>query len=171
MKAITGRAGSSSEEHSSPHAPGPAEIGKLRSEPVTQEIELPPRPADRSQPCVLVVSSQLSYASAVCELLRVDGRRVDPAGTGLEALRLLAMIDPDIVLCDLEMRGIPSSYGVARAVRSHPGLEHVRLIGLTARDPAACQEQAMRAGFDDVVRKTGDIAPIEAVIARHWSRT
>jgi hypothetical protein len=67
----------------------------------------------------------------------------------------------------MELRGIPSAYAIARTIRSDPGFKHVHLVGLTGHELGASEEYAVRAGFDEIVQKSGDIGPIEEVIRRH----
>jgi CheY-like chemotaxis protein len=152
-------------------APGSASSRESRPRPVTREVT---REIDVSgtslpqegQPCLLIIASYSPYADALWELLRVGERQVEMAADGLQGLRLADLIRPDILLCDLELRGIPSAYAIARTLRSDPGFQHVHLVGLTGHELGASEEYAIRAGFDEIVQKSGDIAPIEEVIRR-----
>lgn len=146
----------------------PADGGK-RS--VTVEVVIASGLARQPTPCVLVIASYRGYADGLRALLRVDSRQIEMAHDGVDGLRVAGLIKPDIVLCDLELRGIPSAFGIARALRSDPSLEHVYLVGLTGNDPASCEEYALRSGFDEIVRKSGDISPIEAIIANRAAGT
>jgi CheY-like chemotaxis protein len=149
-------------------APGSPGRRELEARPVTQEIEVSGTgllPYD-GQPCVLIVASYSPYADALWELLRVGERQVEMASDGLQGLRLADLVRPDILLCDLELRGIPSAYAIARTIRSDPGFQHVHLVGLTERDLGPSQEYAIRAGFDEIVQKSDDMSPIEDLIRR-----
>jgi CheY-like chemotaxis protein len=138
-----------------------------RDRPRTREIDVPaiglewPR-----EPRVLVVASYPAYADGLTQLLRTEDRQVEVASSGIEALQLAGRSQPDIVLCDLELRGAPTAHGLARALRADPCFHDVYLVGLTVKALAGCEAEALRSGFDEVLQKSGDIEPIEELIRK-----
>ena len=71
--------------------------------PVLPEEGLRPAPAKRQTGRVLVIDDEDEAASMICEILESDGHRVTTAGSGREALRLLARQEFDVILSDLRM--------------------------------------------------------------------
>jgi CheY-like chemotaxis protein len=141
--------------------------GGPRERAVTQEIEVT-GPHDRraGQPCLLVIASHPGYADTLRERLGVGKRQIEMAHAGIEGLRLVDLIRPDIVLCDLELRGMPSAHAIARTLRSDPAFDDLYLIGLTGRELTICEEDGIRAGFDEIVPKADEVAAIEQIIRK-----
>jgi CheY-like chemotaxis protein len=138
-----------------------------RERAVTQEIEVTGPPDQRAgQPCLLVIASQPAYADTLIARLGVGQRQIEVAHAGIEGLRLIDLIRPDIVMCDLELRGMPNAHAIARTLRSDPGFDDLYLVGLTGRELAICEEDGIRAGFDEIVPKSGDVAAIEEIIRK-----
>jgi two-component system phosphate regulon response regulator PhoB len=142
---------------------------KAQGRRISQEFTAFPRDSRLGpQLCVLVVASSSTDAEALQELLQVDQRRIEIATDGAHGLRMADAIRPDMVLCDLQLKGAPSAYGVAQALRSDPAFEHIYLVGLTSLRVAAHEEFALRSGFDRVMPLSGDIDDIELLIHELW---
>jgi CheY-like chemotaxis protein len=134
---------------------------------VTSEFEAVATSAERGgKLCLLIVASKLVNAEALRELLSGDQRRVEIAISGPEALRLADRIQPNMILCDLQLPGTPSAYAFAQSLRSDPLFEPVYLIGLASNAIPAHTEFAMRSGFDQVLPLAGDTRLIEELIDR-----
>jgi adenylate cyclase len=84
-------------------------------------------------------------------VLTPHGFRTLPAGSGKEAMQLLAVEKPDLVLLDVEMPGI-DGYHVCRQIRSDPATAFLPIVMITA---SGQQERlhALEAGADDFVTK------------------
>jgi CheY-like chemotaxis protein len=63
-----------------------------------------------------------------------------------------------------------SGYDVAKAVRSDPGLDAVRLVALTGWGGEADRARAREAGFDAHLTKPATVMAIESVLARAGSK-
>jgi two-component system KDP operon response regulator KdpE len=98
---------------------------------------------------ILLVDDETSIQRAVAPLLRSRGYEVEVAGTGAEALRVVADRPPDLIVLDL---GLPDIEGteVCRRVR-----EAVKtpIIVLSARGAEADKVNALDLGADDYVTK------------------
>jgi two-component system KDP operon response regulator KdpE len=98
---------------------------------------------------ILLVDDETSIQRAVAPLLRSRGYDVEVAGTGAEALRVVADRAPDLIVLDL---GLPDIEGteVCRRVR-----EAVKtpIIVLSARGAEADKVNALDLGADDYVTK------------------
>ena len=142
---------------------------EARSRRITAEfVAVEADPQRGFQPCLLIIASRSVNAEALRELLQVDERRIEVATDGAQALRLIDLIQPDLVLCDLQLKGAPGAYGLAQALRSDPSFEHIYLVGLTSTAGAAHDEVALGAGFDHVMPLSGDVRQLEELIDRLW---
>ena len=98
---------------------------------------------------ILLVDDEVSIQRAVGPLLRSRGYDVEIAGTGAEALRLVADRAPDLVVLDL---GLPDAEGTEVCRRIRETLQ-VPIIVLSARGAEADKVNALDLGADDYVTK------------------
>jgi two-component system KDP operon response regulator KdpE len=98
---------------------------------------------------ILLVDDEPSIQRAVAPLLRSRGYEVEIAGTGGEALRVVADRAPDLIVLDL---GLPDLEGteVCRRVRE---TSTTPIIVLSARGAEADKVNALDLGADDYVTK------------------
>jgi two-component system KDP operon response regulator KdpE len=98
---------------------------------------------------ILLVDDETAIQRSVGPLLRARGYDVDVAGTGAEALRLVAGHPPDLVVLDL---GLPDLEGteVCRRIRSRSPMP---IIVLSARGAETDKVNAFDLGADDYVTK------------------
>lgn len=98
---------------------------------------------------VLLVDDEVSIQRAVGPLLRSRGYDVEIAGSGGEALRLVADRAPDLIVLDL---GLPDIEGTEVCRRVRETLK-VPIIVLSARGAEADKVNALDLGADDYVTK------------------
>jgi DNA-binding NarL/FixJ family response regulator len=79
-----------------------------------------------------------------------DIRIVGEASNGLDAIRLVASLSPQVVLMDLEMP-VLDGYDATRRIKALAPA--CRIIALTIYDGEAEQERAFQAGVDDFITK------------------
>jgi two-component system, OmpR family, KDP operon response regulator KdpE len=98
---------------------------------------------------ILLVDDEVSIQRAVVPLLKSRGYDVESAGTGAEALRIVAAHPPDLIVLDL---GLPDIEGteVCRRVRAQFAMP---IIILSARGSEADKVAALDLGADDYVTK------------------
>jgi two-component system KDP operon response regulator KdpE len=98
---------------------------------------------------ILLVDDEVAIQRSVAPLLRSRGYDVDVAGTGGEALRLVAERRPALMVLDL---GLPDLEGteVCRRVRATSAMP---IIVLSARGAEADKVNALDLGADDYVTK------------------
>jgi two-component system, OmpR family, KDP operon response regulator KdpE len=98
---------------------------------------------------ILLVDDEVAIQRAVGPLLRSRGYDVDIAGSGADALRMVAAQPPDLVVLDL---GLPDLEGteVCRRVRQ---TSKVPIVVLSARGAEADKVNALDLGADDYVTK------------------
>lgn len=90
---------------------------------------------NRRQPSdttILLVDDEPNIVVALEFLLQHEGYRVEKAYNGPQALELLGELKPDIAVLDVMMPGM-DGFEIARRIRQHPGLEHTKIVFLTAK--------------------------------------
>jgi signal transduction histidine kinase/ActR/RegA family two-component response regulator len=120
----------------------------------------PPLPAGAR---VLVVDDNADAADALAELLRLEGYTVQVAGSAEEALTLLEHGElPQVALLDI---GLPAmnGYDLARALRTTPRTQAMRLVAITGYGRSPDRQRALDAGFDEHFVKP---APLDELLAR-----
>jgi CheY-like chemotaxis protein len=95
--------------------------------------------------------------------------RIDVAGNGLEAVRLLRELPYDAVFMDCQMPEM-DGYAATREIRrtEKPG-QHVAIIAMTAEALAGARELCMAAGMDDYIAKPIKLEDLSRAIQK-WLR-
>jgi len=116
---------------------------------------------------ILVVDDERLFREMYGDALRACGFEVRTAGSGAEALALLAAEPADLLLTDLRM---PAMDGIAlaeEALRRDPGLE---AVAVTAADDLATAVRAMQAGCADFLVKPVEAERLAQAAARALTR-
>lgn len=118
---------------------------------------------------ILLVEDEASLHEPLSFLLRREGYEVDVAETGSKALEIFDREEPDLVLLDLMLPGIPGTE-VCRQLRM---TSNVPVIMLTAKDSEVDIVVGLELGADDYVTKPYStrelLARIRAVLRRNAS--
>jgi CheY-like chemotaxis protein len=116
---------------------------------------------------ILVVDDNLDQVHTLAYLLKDRGHRVDYAINGIVALDLAQRLKPDAILLDI---GLPDAHGttVARNLRGMPGFEKLFIVGITGQ--SLSREEALRSGFDELLRKPLDTAVLDGLLAARFSK-
>jgi len=115
---------------------------------------------------ILLVEDERSLSDPLAFLLQQEGYEVEVAEDGLTALTVFDTFDPDLILLDLMLPGLPGTE-VCRQVRAH---SDVPIVMLTAKDAEVDIVVGLELGADDYVTKPYSprelIARIRAVLRR-----
>jgi two-component system cell cycle response regulator DivK len=106
---------------------------------------------------VLGVDDNPISRELIREVLENSDLIVVEAENGEEALNMIMLERPDLVLLDIQLP-VFDGYEVLRRVRSDPRLGKLPVIALTAYAMQQDREKALAAGFDDYVTKPIDTA-------------
>jgi two-component system cell cycle response regulator len=109
---------------------------------------------------VLLVEDSASQRAVIAHRLRLGGYEVSLASDGLDCLRMLGELRPDIVLLDVVMPGIDGWETLDR-IRETSG---VPVIMLTSRTEDIDRVRGLRAGADDYLGKPFQQEELEARI-------
>lgn len=117
---------------------------------------------NRSAP-VLVVDDDPAILSAVADVLRLEGYRVETAANGQQALTLLEDTSPALVLLDMRMP-VLDGWAFARAARER-GHEPTTIVMTAAQDAKSWAGEIGATGF---LAKPFQIDELIAVVEEHW---
>ena len=111
-------------------------------------------------PKVLVVDDQHLFRSGLVKLLENDPRIeiVGDTDDGAEAVRLIAILRPDVVLMDVRMPNMDGLEAAQRITAAHPGVKVLMLSGFGAESQVV---HALNAGASGYVVKD---SPLEAIV-------
>lgn len=113
---------------------------------------------------ILVVDDSVAIVSLLAnEILPLGGYDVTAAYSGEEGLEAIDLVNPDLILCDLEMPGI-SGLDMLRTLQEKRG--DVPAIMMTAFGSEAVATQALRMGVKDYIVKPFTTDEILASIER-----
>ena len=106
---------------------------------------------------VLIVDDVEQVRQDLSTFLTLAGKIeiVGEASNGLEAIRLVESLCPQVVLMDIEMP-IMDGYEAARQIKVN--CPSCRVIVLTIHAGAAERQKALRVGMDDVIAKGDSLA-------------
>lgn len=124
------------------------------------------------EPVVLVVDDEAAVRALIVNRLRDYGYRPIEADDGTSALRLIHDRRPDAVVLDV---GLPNLDGtsVLAALRSHPDLASVPVIGMSGGDVDPAQERDFTCFLQkpfspsDVVFVLAQVAPLPSASGRN----
>jgi CheY-like chemotaxis protein len=114
---------------------------------------------------VLVVDDNRDAADSLCMLLRLWGYECRTAYDGAAGLQAACEYRPDCLLLDIAMPGM-DGYTLARRVRTQPGLDHARLVALTAFSDETHVRRSQEAGFDFRLVKPTDPLEIKRLLEK-----
>jgi DNA-binding response OmpR family regulator len=115
---------------------------------------------------ILIVDDEATVREVVGHYLELEGYRVSPATTGLEALRMATASPPDMIILDLTLPGI-DGLEVCRRLRS---VSAVPILMLTARADDVDKLVGFGLGADDYMTKPFNprelVARVHAIMRR-----
>ncbi len=118
-----------------------------------------PRIPPRIPPRILVVDDEENDRRLLEVLLAAEGFLVVTAASGAEALDLIALQPPDLILLDVMMPGA-DGYQVARTIRANSALVPIPIIMITVLDDRSAMMRALAAGAEDFLVKPVDRAEL-----------
>lgn len=105
---------------------------------------------------ILVVEDNEDNRDLVVKVLARQGYRVVEAVSGEQALELARTSPPDLVLMDLDLRGM-NGFEATRHLKADPSLRHIPVVALTAYAMVGDRERALDAGCDGYLSKPVDV--------------
>ena len=114
---------------------------------------------------LLVVDDQRGMRLLLGEVFHQEGLRVITAASGTEALTILQLTPPDLMLLDLKLPKLDGRTVLQKAIRLCPEL---RVIVMTADYNEDCALQLLSyAGVVAVIAKPFDVHRLRELVTRH----
>ena len=110
---------------------------------------------------ILTVDDDPDYLELVSGRLRKRGYDVECAGSGEEAIRMLALQPVDCILLDRSMAGL-GGVATCRLIKEKPEMRDVPLIIITATEQREAVIEGLAAGADDFVSKASGFDVLSA---------
>ena len=101
---------------------------------------------------ILVVDDEIHNFDVIEALLFKDKYELKYASDGVQALELLSIIQPDLILLDVMMPGL-DGIEVCRRIKSNPHVRHIPIVMATALDSKEDMASCLEAGADDFISK------------------
>ncbi|MEO8842014.1 MAG: PAS domain S-box protein, partial [Kofleriaceae bacterium] len=110
-------------------------------------------------PRVLIVDDEPKNCRLLELMLASEGLVLQTAVNGPEALALVALEPPDLILLDVMMPGM-DGYAVATAIKGNLATKTIPIIMVTVRDDRDAKMLGLRAGAEDFLSKPVDRAEL-----------
>ena len=108
---------------------------------------------------ILLVDDDALSRELLHTVLVRAGYAVADANSGAQALNQVTAQPPDLILLDVEMRGL-SGYDVCRRLKGNPDTRGIRIIMLTGYESADVRARAIAAGADAFFPKMDGWLPL-----------
>ncbi|MEO0538457.1 MAG: response regulator [Cyanobacteria bacterium P01_A01_bin.123] len=111
-----------------------------------------PQQLSSSAPWILVVDDQPHNLELLTHILEEEGYQVWSATNGADALKLVVMARPNLILLDVNMPGM-SGYEVCQQLKADPQTQFIPVIFISALDESWDKVQAFSVGGVDYITK------------------
>ncbi len=101
---------------------------------------------------ILVVEDEAELRENICIILQLNGYEVKYAENGMDALKMLNSINPDLIISDIMMPQI-DGYELYERIRNEERFRFTPFIFLTAKSDLQSLRQGLNIGVDDYITK------------------
>jgi len=115
---------------------------------------------------VLVVDDNAANVRLLRVLLEREGYEVQTAVHAEDALRILSMFNPRMILMDVQLPGM-DGLELTRRLKADVATKDIVILALTASGSMGDKEEALAAGCDGYVAKPIEVASLPRVIAKY----
>ena len=115
---------------------------------------------------ILLIEDDVAIRENFCEILEAEYFQVVDAENGLVGLQLAKYLQPDLILCDVNMPKL-NGYGVLQKLREDATIAKTPFIFLTSESAAVNRHQALQLGANDYLNKSIRISELLAAIVTH----
>ncbi len=112
---------------------------------------------------IVVADDNVDAANMLSALLEASGHTAEPVHDGLQALRRIENLHPDLAILDIGMPSL-NGYEVARALRATPGNDGIMLVALTGWGGELDRERSTNSGFDAHLTKPAAAGDLERIL-------
>jgi len=115
---------------------------------------------------VLIIEDERDSAEFASTFLTLRGYAVAIAEDGCEGLETARVFQPDVIVCDIRLRGDMSGFDVARALRSDERFRSTLLIACTGYGDSRDKDMTKEAGFDAHITKPVDLSQLLQLVGQ-----
>ena len=115
---------------------------------------------------VLVVDDNPTNLKLACDVLEWSGFNVLSAADAEEALKVIELSPPDVILMDIALPGM-DGLTLTRQLKASAATRDIRVVALTAFAMKGDEQKAIEAGCDGYISKPIDTRMLGAEIARY----
>ena len=119
--------------------------------------------------CILVVEDQPTLLTGIQAVLEEEGYAILTATNGVQALRVLEEVRPDLIVADIMMPQM-DGYAFYEAVRSRPEWTLIPFVFLTARANKDDILKGKESGAEDYITKPFDLEELLATVRARLER-
>jgi CheY-like chemotaxis protein len=101
---------------------------------------------------ILIIDDNPESLELLAFILNAFHYEVLTARNGLEGMRCLETVQPDLIACDLHMPHMDGTQ-LAAQVRLSPDLKHIPLVAVTASAMVGDRDRILSLGFDGYISK------------------
>lgn len=113
---------------------------------------------------VLLVEDNYMNKVLVREILSLNGYEIIEAKSGTEALKMLTMVRPDIILMDIHLPEM-DGFTATRIIKSDARNKFIPVLALTASAMKGEEEKILSHGFDGYIAKPIEVKKMLALIS------
>jgi CheY-like chemotaxis protein len=118
---------------------------------------------------LLIVDDTQVGRMLVERMLAHDGHRIISAGSGREALEIVAQLTPDAIILDINMPEM-NGFELCQRIRAQENLRSTPVIFLSAQCSLEERQKGIEAGGDDFLRKPYQAEELSTLVRRHLRR-
>lgn len=122
-----------------------------------------------TSPRILYIEDNPDNRKLVRRVLEAEGFSVLEAADAFVGMEQALVERPDLILMDINLPGMDGYTSTAR-IKATPGLEHVKVVALTANVMRGDREKTFAAGCDGYIQKPIDVDLLPRQIARFLER-
>jgi two-component system cell cycle response regulator DivK len=119
-----------------------------------------------SNAVILYIEDNIDNRTLIRRILTAEGYDLKEAGNAGEALQMLSLLRPDLILMDINMPDV-DGYTLTTQIRAMSGFESVPIVALTANVMRGDRERSLEAGCDGYIQKPIDIDLLPQQIERY----
>lgn len=101
---------------------------------------------------ILIVDDEPAILMSLDFLMKKEGYNVFIARDGEEALEIIKKELPELIILDIMMPNV-DGYEVCKYVKNHSGLQHIKIVFLSAKTRKSDIEKGFEIGADDYIVK------------------
>lgn len=118
---------------------------------------------------ILYVEDNPDNRMLVRRILTAENYKLLEATNAMQAINLLEITTPDLILMDINMPDM-DGYTLTTRIRSMSGLERVPILALTANVMRGDKEKTLEAGCDGYIQKPLDVDQLVREIEKFLTR-